>query len=372
MRYPKDTLKNIHLHKSLYPLYDARNKLMNNLFKVILLCAILSNTFTPCFSEEHLPQNQAVGTLANLPPAVPAELVQPKLEISEQVAEKPLTNLPNAQSNVTSIQNGDSFAVSNTDISNLVKPEPTASELVGENQASEVDFPQKTALAGCPINPLLGVNAEQTVEGFKTAYKCLADKELTAIKLEKGRKFEVKSVHPMSYKSASGTEVWFESVFPERIFLSKEPAKLIFKGEVIKNNPPRKGGSSGTLKVQITGITVDTVTYPAEAYISKMNNKGLKFGAVAGSSAYLANLARTANNGTINQHYHVDPCDRLQNECVNAVAKPFYFLTGAALHTADLLLAPLIAFLAVGEELYIPEGTEFEIKLEEDVPVLEL
>lgn len=38
---------------------------MNNLFKVILLCAILSSTFTPCFSNETL--NTQAEEISKLP-----------------------------------------------------------------------------------------------------------------------------------------------------------------------------------------------------------------------------------------------------------------------------------------------------------------
>ena len=51
------------------------------------------------------------------------------------------------------------------------------------------------------------------------AYKCLAGKELTAIRLEKGRKFSVKSLQPMSVKTQTGTIVSFETLGPEHVFI---------------------------------------------------------------------------------------------------------------------------------------------------------
>ena len=103
-----------------------------------------------------------------------------------------------------------------------------------------------------------------------------------------------------------------------------------------------------------------------------MNKKGVLFGSVSVPSIYKDNLSNTVNNGVINNYHNFDPCNVVAQECVNNAVKPFYFLTGAALQTADLFLAPLIAFFATGNEIYIPEGTEFEIKLEDSVPVLEL
>lgn len=322
---------------------------MNNLFKVILLCAILSSTFTPCFSDETL--NTHAEEISNLPLAVPEE-------ISSSYEEKIKNDKTSKLSSDENILNDDN---------NL---QTAQSNMADKNEV--IELIDKEQIAACPVSNDLLFHKTGTIDAFKSAYKCLYGKELTAVVLEKGRKFEVKSLQPMSFESSSGTEVVFESIYPERVFLDKDPAKLIFKGEVIKNKPPRKGGGSGTLKVKITGLQVENVTYPTEAYISKMNKKNVMFGAVAVPSNYKDNLADTVNNGTINNYYNMDPCNKVHDECVSAVAKPFYFLTGAILQTADLFIAPVIAFFAPGKEVYIPEGTEFEIKIEGDVPILDL
>ena len=313
---------------------------MKNLFKVILLCAILSSTFTPCFSADV--SVNAANEIAHLPLAGQPENVFKENNQTESLELS--SNQPLAQSKADELEK-----IKDSDVLNLI---------------------DETKTAACPVNPVL-INQTGTVEAFKSAYKCLAGKELTAMMLEKGRTFEVKSMQPMSYESTGGTEVKFESLYPERVFLDKEPQKLVFIGEVVKNKPPRKGGGTGTLKVMIKNVKLENITYPAEAYITKMNKKGVFFGAVAGPSNYRDNLADTANNGTIHTIYK-DPCKTTADECVHTAAKPFYFLTGALLQTADLFISPIIAFFIPGNEVYIPEGTEFEIKLENDIPILEI
>lgn len=329
---------------------------MNYLFKVILLCAILSNAFTPCFSEET--QISPAEELSKLPLAVPEEIQPTKSDDSKEIAEivTPVAEeQTTASTNTFTTQNNMQLAQSDMAIQDEI-----------------VDLYDTPKIAACPVANDALLHRTGTVEAFKSAYKCLYGRDLTAIILEKGRKFEVKSIHEMSFESTSKSEIAFESIYPERLFYNKDPEKLIFKGQIIKNNPPRKGGGSGTLKVKITGIKVGNVTYPAEAYISKMNKKNVMFGAVAVPSKYKENLQNTVNAGTINNYYNTDPCSKVHDNCVNNAVKPFYFITGAALQTADLFLAPIIAFFAPGNEILIPEGTEFEIKLEGDVPVLDL
>lgn len=237
----------------------------------------------------------------------------------------------------------------------------------------EISYEERALANACMINETLTQRAN-TIEEFKMAYKCLAGKELTAIRLEKGRKFSVKSLQPMSVKTQTGTIVSFETLGPEHVFIDKEPSKLVFSGEIVDNRPPGKAGSSGKIKIQIQKVKIENVTYPVSAFISKMNKKPVMFGAIGAASTYVPNLKDRADNGTItiNQVYK-DPCE--VNDCVtglNAVVKPLYYLAGALLQTADLLICPIAALLVTGQELYVPENTEFEIKLEEDLPVLNL
>ncbi len=309
---------------------------MQKIFSVLLLSAILSQTFTPCFAEERNFNDE----ISNIPLAVPADYSEKE----------------NSQTQVSD---------------NLSEETATSADEIQQNKTSdEINLVDEAQTFGCP-NEAITVQRNGTVEAFKSAYKCLAGKELAATMLEKGRTFDVKSMQSMSYETTGGAEVKFESMYPERIFTDKDPVKLVFTGEIVKNKPPRKCGSSGTLKVMIKQVKLENITYPAEAYITKMNKKGVLLGVVAGPSNYKDNLADTVSNGTIHTIYK-DPCKTTADECVSTVTKPFYFLTGALLQTADLFIAPIVALFLPGNEVVIPEGTEFEIKLENDIPVLEI
>ena len=130
----------------------------------------------------------------------------------------------------------------------------------------EISYEERALANACMINETLTQRAN-TIEEFKMAYKCLAGKELTAIRLEKGRKFSVKSLQPMSVKTQTGTIVSFETLGPEHVFIDKEPSKLVFSGEIVDNRPPGKAGSSGKIKIQIQKVKIENVTYPVSAFI---------------------------------------------------------------------------------------------------------
>ena len=165
---------------------------MNNLFKVILLCAILSNTFTPCFS---------------------ADL---SINAANEIAHLPLAGVPTDGNKEDKLKRETPYIEQNNSSNNI------------ENIPADVtDYSEDVSKSVCPLEndliPKIG-----TIENFKSAYKCLAGKELSAIMLEKGRTFEVKSMQAMSYESVGGTEVKFESLYPERVLLDKAPQKLVF------------------------------------------------------------------------------------------------------------------------------------------------
>lgn len=198
------------------------------------------------------------------------------------------------------------------------------------------------------------------------------NKELQAVNIEKDRTFKVKSDTPLDSSTPIGTNINFTAIADEVIFAEKEPSKINFSGTVIENNPPGPVGKSSSIKLMIDKIKVDNVIYPAKAYISRMGDKRT-IGGLLATSAYLSNLGDVANNGTITiNKIYKDPCDYNNCEITTPVVRPFYYLGGALLQFADLLLSPIVCLFVQGENLSIPENTVFEIKLEEPVPVLNL
>lgn len=194
--------------------------------------------------------------------------------------------------------------------------------------------------------------------------------EFETIKLEKGRKFFVISEQNLNNNSIEGLPVKFESVQKEYLAYDKTPSKISFHGIIEKAEKPRLAGKSGTVKVKLEKITVDNITYPVEALITKMDNKNVHMGMLVAPSRYLDNLANAANDGVIHNTIK-DPCG--SDTCsMSSVKKPFVFFGAAALQLADLLLSPIIAIGKRGEDINIPLNTYFEIKLDKELYVLNI
>lgn len=197
-----------------------------------------------------------------------------------------------------------------------------------------------------------------------------AHKEFHASTLEKGSKFYVKSLQPMSSSTPEGARIDFETntniLYPDKI------SHVIFTGKVVESRPPRFAGRSSTIKLEIFKVKVDNVTYPAKAYISRMGKKAVVGNVLSGMPIYLNNLATTADQGTvtINKIYK-DPC-QYKCETIKAPLRTGYYLGGAFLQLADLCVAPIICLFQKGTEINIPKDSSFEIKLANDMSLLKL
>lgn len=198
----------------------------------------------------------------------------------------------------------------------------------------------------------------------------LPNLELETVRLEKGRKFIVISEQNLNNNNVSGIPVIFKSVQKEYLAYDRPPANIVFKGKIEKTKGPRRFGKSGTVKVLLEKMTIDTITYPVEALISKIDNKNVYGNTIVASPCYLANLANTANDGVIHSTIK-DPCG--SDTCTTKTfAKPLVFAGAAALQLADLLLLPFAAAFKKGTDVNIPLNTYFEIKLDKDLYVLNL
>lgn len=195
--------------------------------------------------------------------------------------------------------------------------------------------------------------------------------ELETMKLEKGRRFVVVSDRNLNNTSVSGIPVRFESVQKEYIVYDKTPSKIIFHGKIEKTGKPRLAGKSGTIKIKLEKITIDKITYPVNALISKIDNKAVYGNTLSASPIYLANLADAATNGTINSGWK-DPCNSHYCTSGGNYTRPLIYLSAAALQAADLLIAPLSSLFKTGKNVIIPEKTYFEIKLNKDMFVLDI
>lgn len=245
--------------------------------------------------------------------------------------------------------------------------------LVLATEESDFMFKEQKLASSSPMVPNIveiNKNFHNSVSTYMQSEKFLKE-DIDTLMLKKGSKFYVKSLHPLSSDTPEGSRVEF--VTETNLFSENQLSKLVFTGEVIENNPPRRAGRSSTLKLEILKVKVDNVTYTASAFISKVGNKSVRNGVLAGVPIYFTNLANTADAGTVTiDKIYKDPC-QYSCDTITSVARPFYYMGASLLQLADLLLvAPIISLFRKGEPINIPKDSSFEIKLARDMAFLKI
>ena len=245
-----------------------------------------------------------------------------------------------------------------------------------ENFSTSDSSTTETATNTAPTTPIIthmpsitAINEEITTQTLVT--NPYDGKEIDTLLLEKGSKFYVKSLQPMSSDTPEGARIQFET--QTRLFNPDKLSKVIFTGEVVENNPPRRAGRSSSIKLEISKIKVDNVTYKTNAIVSRMGNKAVHNGMLAGMPIYFTNLANSADDGTVTiDKIYKDPCDYSCTP-VSSVVRPLYYFGAGLLQLADLLfVTPIICLFKKGEEIDIPKDSSFEIKLASDIALLKI
>lgn len=238
---------------------------------------------------------------------------------------------------------------------------------------SEVFKEQKLSLSSMMPQSIIEIdkNFKTLVTDTKYPENEFAQVDIDTLMLKKGSKFYVKSLQPLSSDTPQGTRVEF--VTETNLFSDNQLSKVVFTGEVIENKPPRSIGRSSTLKLEILKVKVDNISYTASAFISKMGNKAVRNGIIAGMPIYFNNLADTADVGTVTiDKVYKDPC-KYSCDSISTVARPFYYLGASLLQLTDLIfVAPVVSLFKKGDTIDIPKDSSFEIKLARDMALLKI
>lgn len=237
----------------------------------------------------------------------------------------------------------------------------------------ETVFKEKDLTLSSMMNPSI-VEINKTFKDSIVDYvkdENISQIDIDTLLLKKGSKFYVKSLQPMSSDTPEGARVEF--VTETNLFSDTQSSKLVFTGEVIENKPPRTMGRSSTLKLKIQKVKVDKVSYTASAFISRVGNKPVHNGIIAGVPIYLNNLATTADVGTVTMDkVYKDPC-QYTCDSISTIARPFYYLGASLLQLTDLIfVAPVISLFKKGDTIEIPKDSSFEIKLARDMALLKI
>lgn len=189
----------------------------------------------------------------------------------------------------------------------------------------------------------------------------------TAIRIKKGTKFRVKSNCVISDYQREGTRVSFTSIKPvtQRYITINEGTR--FNAVVEDSHLPQFTGNGGLIVLMVDGIVVNGSTKSVHAKITKANMKKVFLNNIKGKRGYIKGVSRQVDKGENFYKKTRRTSTKLADNPVGLIISPIPTVFGAVVYAVNLVGSPVFAIWAKGSRISIPTGSEFEIKLLEDV-----
>lgn len=189
----------------------------------------------------------------------------------------------------------------------------------------------------------------------------------TAIRIKRGTKFRVRSNCVISDYQREGTRVSFTSIKPvtQRYITINEGTR--FNAVVEDSHLPQFTGNGGLIVLMVDGIVVNGSTKSVHAKITKANMKKVFLNNIKGKRGYIKGVSRQVDKGENFYKKTRRTSTKLADNPVGLIISPIPTVFGAVVYAVNLVGSPVFAIWAKGSRISIPAGSEFEIKLLEDV-----
>ena len=242
----------------------------------------------------------------------------------------------------------------------LPKTAPTQQNTV--SKTPQTTQAPKTAPKSLPSTPV--AKPQLGVKKLPNEYKF--DKS-TAIRIKKGTKFRVKSNSVISDYLKEGSRVSFTTIKPvtQRYITVMEGTK--FTAVVEDSHQPQMSGNGGLVVLMVDSITVNGQTRSVHGKITKANMKKIFFNNMKGKRSYWKGVANQIDKGENFYKKTRRTSSKLADNPVGILISPIPVLTGMVVYAVNFAGSPLFALFSKGGRISIPAGSEFEIKLLEDV-----
>ena len=242
----------------------------------------------------------------------------------------------------------------------LPKTAPTQQNTVPKT--SQTTQAPQTAPKSLPSTPV--AKPQLGVKKLPNEYKF--DKS-TAIRIKKGTKFRVKSNSVISDYLREGAKVSFTSIKPVTQRYITVPVGTKFTAVVEDSHQPQMSGNGGLVVLMIDSITVNGQTRSVHGKITKANMKKIFFNNMKGKRTYWKGVANQVDKGENFYKKTRRTSSKLADNPVGILISPIPVLTGMVVYAVNFAGSPLLALFSKGGRISIPAGSEFEIKLLEDV-----
>ena len=195
----------------------------------------------------------------------------------------------------------------------------------------------------------------------------LTQDDFTAIKIKKGTKFRLKSNNLVSDYLREGAKVSFTSLTPVYQSYVTIPAGTVFTASVVDSHLPQITGNGGLVELKIETVQFRGRTYSAHGKVTKANHKKIFINNIKGKRQYWKGVANQVEKGHKFYKKTRETSKKLADNPVGVIISPIPTVVGVVAYVVNFAGSPVFSIGYKGGRVSIPAGSEFEIKLQEDV-----
>lgn len=187
------------------------------------------------------------------------------------------------------------------------------------------------------------------------------------IRVKAGTSFNVTNSATISDWQRQGTKVKFTTKSNTSGVYYNIPAGTVFYGEIIESHQPQITCNGGLVVVKVYSMIYKGQTVPVTAYITRANDKKIFFNKIKGNRTYLKTTWKKGNWGRTIFDKMWGVTVGLGGDGATLILTPFPLAYGTICLGLNTITSPICAFFSKGGHISIPTGSQFKIKLIDDV-----
>lgn len=189
------------------------------------------------------------------------------------------------------------------------------------------------------------------------------------IKVKAGTSFNVINSSSISDWQRKGTKIRFTSKGNTFGKYYTIPAGTVFLGEIIDSHQPQITCNGGLIVIKVYSMIYKGQNVPITAYVTRANDKKIFLNNIKGKRTYLKTTWKKGNWGRTIFDKMLGVTVGLGAEGSTLVLTPFPLAYGTLCLGLNTLTSPICAFFCKGEHITIPAGSNFKLKLVDEVMI---
>ena len=218
--------------------------------------------------------------------------------------------------------------------------------------------------------PKTNIDTDYTTSPVRTTPKLTGvngNDSYTAIKIPRGTRFKVKSQTKLSDWNTAGARATLVSTEPVTKRYITLPTGTTFKAVIEDSHQPNFGGNGGLIKLKADSVIINSNSHSVDAKVVKANNKKIFLNNIKGQRGYAKGIANNVNKGQQFYNKSRRTSAKLSSNPFGTIISPIPTIVGAVGYGVNFIASPITALWSKGSHISLPAGTNYTIKLREDL-----